>query len=488
MFVEIKNFDTSPIAVDVELKKFRKEYGHIQALDAIVLLKKTNHTANIRFIIKEINKLSKEDRWYFKSFVLSAIDGREHTESVYEALIALAVEQGYLDEFLKADSTKKIYNPHDCKFYFVKNDMLLLREYINEGKRCVAKFTGIPCVLYFMDMDLKNVAKLELGYNNVTFERVVNIPPYLDLTPCFRVGFVKCDLSQFDNLMFREGSVVKFDSAYNFPDNLDVFCCQTISFENCDISNLNDIRISNKGKFYKTILPKAIYLYPKAKVVFDECDFSGVNEMGYASQLTNVSNIDFVNCCNLPKVLDLSKCDHFSFKDTDLAGVKKIKFKQGSRIDLSGAYNFPEVMSFPPLNYLQDVCLSSCDLKGVKELHFSEKTSVEIRNSKNLPEDLDLSNCYRVDLTGSDLAGVKDIKFREEATIIMREAKNVPTCLDFSMCDEVYVDEASLLGVKSIRFANKEQKDKVLKRINYKGRVVFNSRLSNFLNDLSALI
>jgi uncharacterized protein YjbI with pentapeptide repeats len=282
--------------------------------------------------------------------------------------------------------------------------------------------------------------------------------------------------------------MVKFNGDYSFPDNFDVSRCKKINFENCDISNLNDVRVLEKGIFYKTVLPKAVYLYPKASVVFDECDFSTVNELGYTSDIINANAIKFIRCRNLPKVLDLSKCDHFSFKDTDLAGVKKIKFKQGSRIDLSGAYNFPEVMSFPPLAYLQDVCLSSCDLKGVKELHFSEKTSVEIRNSKNLPEDLDLSNCYRVDLTGSDLAGVKDIKFREEATIIMREAKNVPTCLDFSMCDEVYVDEASLLGVKSIRFANKEQKDKVLKRINYKGRVVFNSRLSNFLNDLSALI
>ena len=180
----------------------------------------------------------------------------------------------------------------------------------------------------------------------------------------------------------------------------------------------------------------------------------------------------------------MSKCEHFSFKDTDLAGVAKIKFRPGRRIDLSGAYNFPEVMSFPPLDYLQDVCLSSCDLKGVKELHFSEKTSVEIRNSKNLPENLDFTNCYRVDLTGSDMTGVQNIVFGKDSTVLLREAINVPTCLDFSMCDEVYVDEVSLLNVKSIKFASREQRDKVLKKIKFKGRVVFNNKISNIFNGL----
>ena len=488
MFVEIENFDTSPIAIDVELKKLREKQGHIQAIDAVKILKKTNHTANIRFIIREINKYSKEDRWYFKSFVLSAIEGREHTKSVYEALKALAVEHGYLDEFLKADNAKKVYNPHDCKFCFVKDDVFLLEEYINEGKRCIAKFTGIPCVLSFSRMDFKNVAKLTFGYNNVGFNKVTNFPCHTDLSPCFGLEFYECDLSQFDNNKLREGCVVKFYGSYNFPNNLDLSRCSKIEFENCDISNLDEVRISEKGKFCKTVLPKAVYLYPKSTVVFEECDFSTVNELSCTSQLIEATSIKFVSCRNLPKVLDLSNFEHFSFADTDLSGVRKIKFRPGRRIDLSGAYNFPEVLSFPPLTYLQDVCLSSCDLKGVRKLHFSEKTSVEVRNSKNLPENLDFSNCYRVDLTGSDLAGVKDIKFREEATIIMREAKNVPTCLDFSMCDEVYVDEASLLGVKSIRFANREQRDKVLKKIKFNGRVVFNSKISNFLNDLGHLI
>jgi uncharacterized protein YjbI with pentapeptide repeats len=235
-------------------------------------------------------------------------------------------------------------------------------------------------------------------------------------------------------------------------------------------------------------LPKAVYLYPRATVVFDECDFSTVNELGYTSQLMDVTSIKFMSCRNLPKVLDLSKCEHFSFEDTDLAGVEKIKFKPGRRIDLSGAYNFPEVMSFPPLDYLRDVCLSSCDLKGVKELHFSEKTSVEIRNSKNLPENLDLTNCYRVDLTGSDMTGVQNIVFGKDSTVLLREAINVPTCLDFSMCNEVYLDEASLLNVNSIKFANREQRDKVLKGKKFKGRVVVDSKLTNFLNDLSGLL
>ena len=485
MFVSIENFTKSAIELDYELRQMRKEYGTIPPKDALCYLKQTNHTGNIKFILKEINKLDKEKRWYYKAFVISAVCRRAQTESVYENLKNLAIEGGYLEEFKKADKDKKIYNPHDCLFVFVYNSTVDLKKCIEDNKRCIAKFDSYRSFVDFSSLDLKNVADLYLGnIQRVCFSKTKNIPPYTDLSNCFQIEFGGCDLSQFEGVNFVYGAMVKFNGDYSFPDNFDVSRCKKINFENCDISNLNDVRVLEKGIFYKTVLPKAVYLYPKASVVFDECDFSTVNELGYTSDIINANAIKFIRCRNLPKVLDLSKCEHFSFKDTDLAGVAKIKFRPGRRIDLSGAYNFPEVMSFPPLDYLQDVCLSSCDLKGVKELHFSEKTSVEIRNSKNLPENLDFTNCYRVDLTGSDMTGVQNIVFGKDSTVLLREAINVPTCLDFSMCDEVYVDEASLLNVKSIKFASREQRDKVLKKIKFKGRVVFNNKISNIFNGL----
>ena len=484
MFIQIENFDKSPIAIDVELKALRKEYGLIQPLQAVKFLKKTNHTGNIKFIIKEINKLSVDERWYFKSFVLSAIERREHTPSVYEALKALAIEYDYLDEFIKADSAKKMYKPSDCQLHLVDNDLDKLAEYIKEGKRCVVVFGAKQSKIDLLGFDLKNVVQLHFDSSRVCFDSVKNIPPYTDLSDCRYVEFGECDLSQFDNLSFRETSVVKFNRDYNFPDTLNVTNCGTVSFENCDISNLPSITISHSAKFNNVVLPKAIYLSPTGSAVFDGCDFSTVDELTYSSKLLGAQEITFIKCRNLPKVLDLSKYGHFKFVETDLSGVEEIKFKPGRRIDLIGAYNYPEVLSFPPLDFLEDVCMNGVDLKGVKELRFSEKSSVEMRGVKNVPEVLDFSNCYRVDLSGANLAGVKNIKFGKGSTVFLFDAKNLPSYLDFSECELVYINDVALKEVESIKFANRYQRNNILKEVNFKGQEIFNKNICNFMSKI----
>ena len=56
MFVEIENFDTSPVQVDTELKELRKVCEKLNPLSAVKFLKKTNHIANIKSTKQTISK------------------------------------------------------------------------------------------------------------------------------------------------------------------------------------------------------------------------------------------------------------------------------------------------------------------------------------------------------------------------------------------------------------------------------------------------
>ncbi|MBQ2885220.1 MAG: hypothetical protein IJE43_15935 [Alphaproteobacteria bacterium] len=478
MFVEIDNNYASAIDIDVEMRKLRNAQGGISAIQAMQFLKKTNHIANIKFIIKEIKKLSKEDRWYYKSFVLSAIERREHAKSVYEDLRALAVEGGYEDEFLVADYHTKVYLPTDCKFYKINdNNAHELEECIKKNIRCVVSFAGKRSMVDLSGLDLKMVAHLSLHKTRVSFDRAKNIPPYTDLSDCSGIKFGECDLSRFSNFNFAWGTAVRFRRDYNFPDDTNFCNAHSVIFEDCDLRRMDNVSIVKKGDFNNVKLPDAIYLYPHAEVRFADCDFSTVKEMSYTSGIIHTKEIAFVRCCNLPKVLDLSMSEYVIFYDTDLKGVKKIKFCVGKRICLTGAYNFPEVLSFPPLTNLNSVCLNDCDLNGVKKLEFSPKSSVEFERAKNLPENLDLSNCYRVDLIEADLTGVKNIKFGKGTVVVLRKAKNLPEFLDFSMCEHVYLDDTCLENVKKIKFESKEQEKNILKGINYKGRTIWDNNI-----------
>ena len=61
----------------------------------------TNDYAVMKFIIKEINRFSDDEKLVFKDFVLSALDKREHSPNNLKDLRKIAVDGGYGDEFDK---------------------------------------------------------------------------------------------------------------------------------------------------------------------------------------------------------------------------------------------------------------------------------------------------------------------------------------------------------------------------------------------------
>ena len=103
----------TPITIDIFIKKMRKK--GFTPNHAKHILSLTNHHANIKQILKEINKLPTiQERLKFKFFVLGAIDSRETTPNTYNSLKQLAIEGNYLEEFEKSDAKRKLYSPTDC--------------------------------------------------------------------------------------------------------------------------------------------------------------------------------------------------------------------------------------------------------------------------------------------------------------------------------------------------------------------------------------
>jgi hypothetical protein len=75
---------------------------------ALEALKMTNLDGNIYFILKEINKLDVDKRLEYRDFVLSAIQGREHGNKVYSAVIKCSVAPECEDVVLEGNDEIKV--------------------------------------------------------------------------------------------------------------------------------------------------------------------------------------------------------------------------------------------------------------------------------------------------------------------------------------------------------------------------------------------
>ena len=153
----------------------------------------------------------------------------------------------------------------------------------------------------------------------------------------------------------------------------------------------------------------------------------------------------------LSGVLDLRGAKDVKLFDCNLSKVTKIIFGEGAVVGLSGAKNLPKDLDVSRCDY---VGLYGCDLDGI-DLEFREGSEVCLWHAKNLPTNLDVSMCDKVDLRYCDLDGI-DLEFREGAVVYLADAKNLPKDLDVSMCDFVYFAGCDLERI-NLRFKNEEQ-------------------------------
>ena len=126
MFVKIeKQEGITPITIDSWIKEERKD--GFTPDEAMQVLKWSNFYGNIKQVVREIRAYN-DVRIFrmFKSFIISAVDGRETTNDSYQMLRDLAVECGFEEEFDKANDNPKIYGCKDCNiaiyFDLVKDD------------------------------------------------------------------------------------------------------------------------------------------------------------------------------------------------------------------------------------------------------------------------------------------------------------------------------------------------------------------------------
>ena len=134
--------------------------------------------------------------------------------------------------------------------------------------------------------------------------------------------------------------------------------------------------------------------------------------------------------------------DEVVLENYDLSKVKALKFREGAWVNLVNCKNLPKDLD---VSMCFKVNLSGCDLEGLS-LKFREGAEVYLGRAKNLPKDLDVSMCSEVDLHGCDLDGLS-LKFREGAEVYLYEAYNLPKDLDVSLCSLVSLSNCNVEGL-----------------------------------------
>ncbi len=485
-FIEIDNLALSPIDVDAWMKKKRNGEG-FSPLFACEVLEKTNHYANLKFVLKEIFNQPEEEWFLYKSFVLGAIERRAHTDSVYDGLHKLASKGGYLKEFHAADSLNKVYFPKTCRVFYP--------DYV-AGKTltdCDETYDTIFITPNASDISFDDYSYW--GYRTLSLEKENVLPKYCYINQFYDVVFDGCDLSNVEDISVSSS-------------------IEELRFENIELNEacLKLIKSNSKIRIY-------------------DCDFKNIRDKRL--ECSKEARIDLDCSKNLPYVMDFSDCSSFDGGATSYEGVKEVIWRKCNHVSLSDAANMPEKVC---LKDCSRVKFSECDFKNIKEfdidnvgdirfdkidnfdgckIDFSKAASVQIRdcvynrggvkfaegssvdlNNVYFPSGVDLSDCeylYVKDVSNAfsgpklnckkmyidkcvtfpevlDLSNVscfearacyfkdvKEIKFKKNAKICFNCCYEMPELLDFSKVDSVKLMGCEYDKVKKIVFKNAAQ-------------------------------
>ena len=482
MFVEVNNDSLSVIDIDKTAKRKRENEGGFSPSLACWVLSKTNHMANIKWVIMNIKAVS-QDKWIeYKDFVLSCVDGREQSLQALKELREFARLGGYEDEFNKADEKEKIYAKNVCKsicvssvkelkeaiangvFVYeaiIKDDHTIdlsntdlskvYRLKCNTNSCCYLSNSSLPCemdiISYNIDFSGSNFSKVKkvtcVGdrYRGLTIDlsETVNLPA-IDLSNARKVKMMKCDLRNFDEFKFMDGADVDLSYSYNFPKVVDV--------SNADVD-------------------------------LEWCDFAGVEKIIFGK------DADLRGAKNLPKTLDFSNCNTVVLAESNLEKVDKIIFGSCNSVNMCEVKNLCKVID---VSNCSKAFFSKTDFAGVEKF-VGPKEVILIREAINLPKILDLRNCDDVTGSDTDWSGVEEIKFKKGAEFFIPDSCNFPKKLDFSMCDRVYLRDCDFSGVKEVKFRDEAQMKYCMDRVkNFTGKFVYNKVKQMKKNVRSAVI
>ena len=234
----------------------------------------------------------------------------------------------------------------------------------------------------------------------------------------------------------------KYYSIHDLPDGFVVR--GDLDLSGMDLSDVN-LNMEVMGTLilsgeYKTILPPILDLSNMAYVDLHNTDLSGVREIKWPT-----TKIDLRSCRNLPQVLDFSGTTTVDLRCADLSGVREIKGPT-NRIDLIACNHLPPILDF---GATKQVDLSHADLSGVREIK-SPTSRIDLRSCKNLPPVLDFSGTKTVDLSFAVLSDVHEIKWPTDS-IYLTACKKLPPVLDFRGTKEVDLSYTALSGVREIK-------------------------------------
>lgn len=437
-FVDIENKSISPIQIDAWIKTRRNAEKIITPEFALEILKRTNNFANIKVVVKEIQKLPKEKQLEYKDFVLSAVSSRMQTEQTLEALCQLAIDGDYLQEFIDENTNSKIYFSKTCRTKQINNTNPSEQDFSTyDTLVCYSQRVGLlsstieKCTLpqYVSFVNLKEINLIDNNYNNskeINFSSIsrINIshqtsilPEELDFSSCQKVRFSFCDLSSIKTLQMPPQTTLSIQGCWNLPQTMLLQNLTTLTIashfnttEELIIDKCNQVSLSSS-----TRVPKNIIIKNCKSVKLEAIDFN-IKEL-------NLENIQYISLCKKqfgrsdskeipPKTLDLSSCNEIIFQNFPLGKIKELKFGTNHEsVDLQYAKSMPKVLD---LRGAKKVMLNYANCCGLKEIKFAKGSVVHLTGAYNLPKKLDISMCNCIDMFDCDLTNVEEITFLNE--------------------------------------------------------------------------
>lgn len=279
MFIEI---DKPKNAIDVEnwLKNQRESNGGFLSPEIVKeALSYTNNFANIKFMLKEINRFkTKEEKLPFKDVIFSMVTNRECSDASIETMKNIAKECDFLDEFeryqrycstmaknggtvyharypriLKVATQKELVDATYSWWDKEIQDVLICEDSDSVVICAGGEILGdtLPSVCIFPNTKeielygIKGIKQLKLNDDSVISFEDMNIPNNVEFEKCKECRFNKCSFANVENVTFREGADVVFYKCTQMPFRMDLSRCKTVRFGGSDFSGVRSIVLKN---------------------------------------------------------------------------------------------------------------------------------------------------------------------------------------------------------------------------------------------------
>ena len=361
-----------------------------------------------------------------------------------------------------------------------------------------------PDYIYILGRNIENCeeVKFETDIKKVVFTSITKFPEKLDLSTLEEVNFSNCDLRGVKEIKFKDGAKVNLSNVKNLSKDIDLSNVGEIVVKGTDLSSMEELpsALSKVSYDEKTRFPKKV-IFTREEVLIRCRNIANCEEVKFGPQ---VKKVVFTSDTIFPEVLDLSTVEEVDLHGSDLSGVKEIKFKKGSKVDLSYVKNLSKDID---LSMIGDINISGSDLsymearpedwKTVKYngyTCFPKKMSINsscciimednVKNCEELilgstvesarflyntvfPKVFSISTSSNVDLESNNFSSLEELKLKGTGCVKLSKLGGYPIVLDLSECENVELDASQIGEMNSIVFKDKEQRDKFMETMKF---------------------